>query len=452
MQPPLLPKRVKATFLVLELVVVVVALLVFGGRKGGSTLFAPASCNTSCCQTAPVGECDLVSAMYGYCCEPLPQHPDIIINDPQGPDPRFAPQGQPLGKNFTFTMPWAESIFAKTFNESYSNPGYLAGQAVKHGKNPDSYYDAAMAFERPVLVYIPAGFQVSNEGARVQFIMDGEAFCGPTYLPTFATALENSIAANELPQIVLVCTASGNALGVEGGDRLRDFEYETMSDRNAKFFVEEVLPAVENHREIQVAYPGFKFSTQRRDRATMGCSSSGAASIIASWFAPQYFYRALGYSATLVQIMSTPCTRDMDALQCESATGNSSTGGYPRGAWEFHSSENLIGSNEQQDLRIYHQAGEHDILGCSYYKAGPNGITNCTEQFSQSGNEGYFNIRLANNRSAARLTAKGYQTRFVYSLNQSHCSVFLDPMNGGTTIFDGMVWAWQDQRIGDTHV
>merc|ERR1712228_371352 len=146
--------------------------------------------------------------------------------------------------------------------------------------------------------------------------MDGETFCAPSFLLGLATGIENAIAANELPMFVVVCVASGNAAG-EGGDRLRDFEYETMSDRNAKFFVEDVLPAVEQRPDIQLAYPGFKFSTDRKDRATMGCSSSGAASVIASWFAPQYFYRAIGFSATLVQILSTPCPEGADASQCE---------------------------------------------------------------------------------------------------------------------------------------
>merc|ERR1711879_181460 len=99
----------------------------------------------------------------------------------------------------------------------------------------------------------------------------------------------------------------------------------------------------------------------------------------------------------------------MDASQCESATSQSLRNGFPRGAWELHSSQDLIGSNKKKDLRIYHQAGQYDILGCSYYKS-MVAITNCTQQFSQSGNEGYFNIRLANNRTAARLVQQDYLT------------------------------------------
>lgn len=249
---------------------------------------------------------------------------------------------------------------------------------------------------------------------------------------------------------MVVCVASGLGAG-EGGDRLRDFEYETMSDRNARFFVEDVLPAVEQNPDIRLAYPGFKFSVDSKDQGTMGCSSSGAASIIASWFAPQYFYRAIGFSATLVQILSTPCPQGSTASQCESATNETLKVGFPRGAWDIHSNQDLIMSNAKKDIRIYHQAGQFDILGCSYYKAS-GAITDCAKDFTKSGNEGYFNIRLANNRTAARLMEKNYATRFVYSLNQSHCTAVLNPMAGGSTLFDALVWSWQDEEAADNNI
>merc|ERR1712159_288719 len=99
----------------------------------------------------------------------------------------------------------------------------------------------------------------------------------------------------------------------------------------------------------------------------MGCSSSGAASVITSWFAPHYFYRAIGLSATLAQVLSTPCAAGADAAQCESATNETLKEGFPRGAWDLHSSQDLISQSSSKDLRIYHQAGQFDILGCSYY-------------------------------------------------------------------------------------
>merc|ERR1712137_1189286 len=77
-------------------------------------------------------------------------------------------------------------------------------------------------------------------------------------------------------------------------------------------------------------------------------------------------------------------------------------------------------------------------------------ISNCSEQFTASGNEGYFNLRLANNRTASRLVEKGYQTRFVISLGQSHCSILSDPLQAGTDLFDAIVWAWEDEDDDDS--
>ena len=134
--------------------------------------------------------------------------------------------------------------------------------------------------------------------------------------------------------------------GNDGKGSERGLEYDTMSDRFARFINDEVLPAVLSNKEIKAAYPKIAFTDDPWGKAAMGCSSGGAAALTMGWFRPDLFRRLITYSGTFVD------QQDDDAPE---------EAKYPLGAWEYHSSMKLIESSEKKPLRIFTHVSENDL-------------------------------------------------------------------------------------------
>src|SRR5262249_4820402 len=93
---------------------------------------------------------------------------------------------------------------------------------------------------------------------------------------------------------------------------------------------------------------------------------------------------------------------------------------FPDGAWDYHSDLSLIMNNPRKDLRVFNNANQND-LG------------------STSPDTGKHNWLIANQRTAAALTAKGYHNRFIYGEGVGRC-------DGGvrsSTLADTLVWLWR---------
>jgi enterochelin esterase-like enzyme len=193
--------------------------------------------------------------------------------------------------------------------------------------------------------------------------------------------------------------------GNDGKGSERGLEYDTMSDRFARFVNEEVLPAVLNNAEIKAAYPHIAFTENPWGRGVMGCSSGGAASLTMGWFRPDLFRRLITYSGTFVD------QQDDDAPEEKE---------YPLGAWEYHSGKKLIESGEKKPLRIFTHVAENDNR-------------------AKDPEETYHNWVLANERTADALRAKGYDYRYVYSRASKHC----DSRVFEHTLADTLVWMWR---------
>jgi iron(III)-enterobactin esterase len=256
------------------------------------------------------------------------------------------------------------------------------------------------AFTRGLQVYIPAAYK---DGSEAPFLVIQD---GPGQIGLVSRALDNLTISKDpqrkLPPFIVVAVANG------GGDSKgseRGLEYDTMSDRYARFVQTEVLPAVLNNAAIKAAYPKLAFTKDPAGRATMGCSSGGAAAFTMGWFKPEWFGRIISYSGTLVD------QQDDDAAEEAS---------YPLGAWEYHSSKALIANTPRKDLRIFLHVSEMD-----------NGY-NAAES-------GHHNWLLANQRAAAALAAKGYHYRFVTAKSAGHCEgkVF------DQSLADTLVWLWR---------
>jgi enterochelin esterase-like enzyme len=296
-------------------------------------------------------------------------------------DPDLTDRGNPKGKYFEFSMALADS---KIF------------------RGDDSTLDARKEVrkERKIFVYIPAAYK---DGDKAPILVTHD---GPSRLDLVRNALDNLTISTDpnrkLPAFIVIAVQNG---GSDSYGSQRGLEYDTMSDRLARFINDEVLPAVLNNAEIKAAYPKIAFTDNPWGKAVMGCSSGGAAALSMGWFRPDLFRRLITYSGTFVD------QQDDDAAE-EAA--------YPLGAWEYHSSMKLIENTAKKPLRIFTHVSENDNR-------------------ANDAEETYHNWVMANERTAAALKAKGYDYRFIYSRATRHC----DAKVFEQTLADTLVWMWR---------
>jgi len=224
---------------------------------------------------------------------------------------------------------------------------------------------------------VPAAYEDGTK-APILVIHDG-----PGQLKLVRNALDNLTISKDpkrkLPAFIAIAVENG---GDDGKNSERGLEYDTMSDRLARFIHDEVLPAVLNNAEIKAAYPKFALTDNPWGRAVLGCSSGGAAALTMGWFRPDLFRRLIAYSGTFVD------QQDDDAAE---------EAKYPLGAWEYHSSMKLIENSEKKPLRIFTHVSENDLR-------------------PKDPEETHHNWVMAGERTAAALKAKGYNHRSYLAL------------------------------------
>ena len=157
---------------------------------------------------------------------------DYTIGPEYKIDPDLTDQGNPKGKYFEFTMPLAESKIFKGDDTTLET----AKKAVRK--------------ERKIFVYVPAAYQDGTK-APVLVIQDG-----PGQFNLVRNALDNLTISKDpnrkLPAFIAIAVENG---GNDGKNSERGLEYDTMSDRFARFINDEVFPAVLNNADIKAAYP-----------------------------------------------------------------------------------------------------------------------------------------------------------------------------------------------------
>lgn len=303
-----------------------------------------------------------------------------------GPEYTIAPDltdlGNPKGKYFEFTMRLADS-------KIFRGDDTTLEPAKKEVRK-----------ERKIFVYVPAAYQ-NGTAAPVLIIHDG-----PGQMGLVRNALDNLTISKDpnrkLPPFIAIAVQNG---GSDSKNSQRGLEYDTMSDRLARFINDEVLPAVLANDEIKAAYPKLAFTSNPWGRAVIGCSSGGAAALSMAWFRPDLFRRVIAYSGTFVD------QQDDDAPE---------EARFPFGAWEYHSSMKLIQNGEQKPLRIFTHVSENDLR-------------------AKDPEETHRNWVMAGERTAAALKAKGYHHRYVFSRATGHC----DKRVFEETLADTLVWVWR---------
>lgn len=299
-------------------------------------------------------------------------------------DPDLTDRGNPKGKSFEFSMKLADS---KIFRGD--------------DKTLDPKKDVRV--KRKIFVYVPAAYK---DGTKAPILV---TFDGPSRFDLVRNALDNLTISKDpnrkLPAFIAIAVQNG---GNDSYGSQRGLEYDTMSDRHARFINDEVLPAVLADATIRADYPKIAFTKDPWGKGVMGCSSGGAAALTIGWFRPDLFRRLITYSGTFVDQQDDDAPEEKD---------------YPLGAWEYHSSMKLIEKSEKKPLRIFTHVSENDLR-------------------AKDPESTYHNWVMANKRTAAVLKAKGYDYRFVFSKATRHCErkVFEH------TLADTLVWMWKDYQ------
>lgn len=343
--------------------------------------------SSAICQLLPIGLVALLAIAAGAA-EKYSENPGTEGdgNHTIGPDYKIDPdltdRGNPKGKSFAFSMPLANS---KIFRGDDTTLDPVKKPVRK---------------ERKISVYVPAAYK---DGTKAPLLIIHD---GPGPLASVRNALDNLTVSKDpartLPAFIAIAVENG---GNDGKNSQRGLEYDTMSDRLARFINDEVLPAVLNNAEIKAAYPRLAFTANPWGRGAIGCSSGGAAALTMAWFRPDLFRRVIAYSGTFVD------QQDDDAPE---------EAKYPLGAWEYHSGLKLIETSELKPLRIFTHVSEKDN------RANDPEAT-------------YHNWVMAGQRTAAALKAKGYHHRFVFSQATGHC----DRRVFEQTLADTLAWLWR---------
>jgi gluconolactonase len=187
-------------------------------------------------------------------------HPELPLQDyPLGPDSKRQ-SDVPSGKVFSFSM-----------DQSKYFPGT----------------------ERTIDVYVPAQY-TGDRPACVLVALDH-------LMRTQPIVFDNLIHRKELPVIIAIGLSSGSNPSADPPQNPRfnrSFEFDSLSDVLADFIVQELLPAVEQHKTPD-GLP-IHLSTDPNDRGIMGGSTGGIGSFTVAWQRPDAFRRVYSMIGTYV--------------------------------------------------------------------------------------------------------------------------------------------------------
>jgi enterochelin esterase family protein len=226
-------------------------------------------------------------------------------------------------------------------------------------------------------VYVPAQYKPGHP-ACVMVFQDGGGY--KEFVPT---TFDNLIAKGEMPVTVGVFVNPGT---FEGRRSNRSVEYDTLSDRYARFLLEEILPEVEKSVELRHDAAG---------RAIAGISSGGICAWTVAWERPGEFSKVLSWVGSFTNIASGKSGRE---------------GG--------HNYEAMIRKTPAKPIRVFLQDGANDLDNA-------NG-----------------NWPLANQQMAKALAFKRYDFKFVYGQG------FHSNSHGRAILPDSLRWLWRDEKSG----
>ena len=253
-------------------------------------------------------------------------------------------------------------------------------------------------------IYVPARYD-GRTPAAVMVFQDGEGCVNPNGTIRVPTVFDNLIHRKEMPVTIGIFinpgglkTAKDTKARARGN---RSFEYDTLSDRYARFLLEEILPEVAKT---------YRLTDDPEGRAIQGNSSGGICAFTVAWERPDAFRKVVSYIGSFTSIAYRPA-RDGQPMQ---------PGGdlYPT----------LIRKNPIKPLKIFLQDGSNDLDNShgNWFLA----------------NQQMLSALLWANRNADEKQTPGprYQVKHVWG-DGGH-----NGKHGGAIFPDVMRWLWADYK------
>ncbi len=169
---------------------------------------------------------------------------------------------------------------------------------IPHGTITSGVFDDSTLFPgttREYRVYVPEQYDALKP-ANLMVFMDGLNYAKEQGNFRVPSVLDNLIHQGEIPVTVAVFVNPGviPATKPDATRRSnRSFEYDSISDRYARFLVNEFLP---------VALDGIRVSDQASDRAVCGISSGGICAFTTAWEMPDQFGKVLSHIGSFTNI------------------------------------------------------------------------------------------------------------------------------------------------------
>ncbi len=218
--------------------------------------------------------------------------------------------------------------------DAFPQPGVPVGVVTRHSWNDSKLFPGT---QRDYWVYVPAQYD-GTRPAAVMVFQDGEGCVNPKGTIRVPTVFDNLIHRKEMPVTIGIFINPGGRVGA-ADERARSrgnrsFEYDTLSDRYARFLLEEILPEVGKT---------LRLTSDPEGRAIQGNSSGGICAFTVGWERPDAFRKVVSFIGSFTGIAYRPAEKDRP-LQ---------PGGdlYPT----------LIRKNAIRPLRIFLQDGRNDL-------------------------------------------------------------------------------------------
>jgi enterochelin esterase family protein len=193
---------------------------------------------------------------------------------------------------FALTLPLLAVDDYKPAAEAQSQDGVPRGE-VRHGTFEQSQVFPGTS--REYWVYVPQQYDASKPACLMVFF-DGGAYLKPDGAVRATVVFDNLIANGEIPVTIGLFVSPGTikATQPEAKDRSnRSFEYDSLGDANARFLIDELLPA---------ATKDLNITSDPAGRALCGMSSGGIAAFTVAWERPDSFRKVISHIGSFVNI------------------------------------------------------------------------------------------------------------------------------------------------------
>lgn len=172
--------------------------------------------------------------------------------------------------------------------DSQPKPGIPHGTVTRHTLPPGQFYPGT---PHEYALYVPAQYNAAKPTALMIFLDGNGALSDGVRAPV---VLDNLIHEGSVPPIVGIFINPGVLPAAKAGTQSRFervFSYDSLSDRFARFLIEEVIPEVGK---------SYNLSKDPSARAIYGVSTGAVGAFVTAWNRPDQFRRVLSLIGTFV--------------------------------------------------------------------------------------------------------------------------------------------------------